>query len=43
MQSNTHDAIVITSYTYEEIIRGKLQEVGYDSSKVVRFFVQDEN
>lgn len=40
---HSHDAIVITSYTYEDIIKKRLQEVGYDSSKVVRFFVQDEN
>lgn len=33
-----HDAIVITSYTFEDEIRRRLDEIGYDSSRVVRFF-----
>lgn len=33
-----HDAIVVTSYTYEDDIRKKLEKVGYDESRVVRFF-----
>ncbi len=33
-----HDAIVITSYTYEESIRNRLKEVRCDEDKVVRFF-----
>lgn len=33
-----HDAIVITSYTYEDDIRMRLEEVGYDRNRVVRFF-----
>lgn len=33
-----HDAIVITSYTFEDEIRERLEKVGYDSSKVERFF-----
>lgn len=33
-----HDAIVITSYTFENEIRRRLEEVGYDEEKVVRFF-----
>ncbi|NLY66836.1 MAG: winged helix-turn-helix transcriptional regulator [Tissierellia bacterium] len=39
----SHDAIVITSYTYEDIIKKRLQEVGYDENKIVKFFVQDIN
>lgn len=37
-RNHNHDAIVITSYTYEDSIRSRLEEVGYDGSKVVRFF-----
>ena len=37
-----HDAIVITSYTYEDEIRKRLEEVGYDGDKVVRFFGEHE-
>lgn len=33
-----HDAVVITSYTFEDRIRERLEEVGYDRSMVVRFF-----
>jgi len=32
------DAVVITSYTFEEDIMEKLREVGYEIGKVVRFF-----
>lgn len=32
------DAVVITSYTFEEDIMEKLKEVGYEMGKVVRFF-----
>lgn len=38
VEEYNHDAIVITSYTYEDSIRKRLEEVGYDSGKVVRFF-----
>lgn len=33
-----HDAIVITSYTFEEDIRQRLEEIDYSMKKVVRFF-----
>jgi len=33
-----HDAIVITSYTFEEDINKRLEEVGYSMEKVVRCF-----
>src|SRR5690606_27496402 len=33
-----HDAIVITSYTFEDDIRERLEEIGYDMSRVERFF-----
>lgn len=33
-----HDGVVITSYTYEDVIRSKLVEVGYEGDRVVRFF-----
>jgi len=33
-----HDAIVITSYTFEEEIRRRLDEVGYERGRVERFF-----
>lgn len=33
-----HDAIVITSYTFEEQIRNRLEEVGYPGDRIVRFF-----
>lgn len=35
-----HDAIVITSYAYEDVIREKLEEIGYPSDKVERFFTE---
>ncbi|MBU5427922.1 winged helix-turn-helix transcriptional regulator [Tissierella pigra] len=38
VEKYSHDAIVITSYTYEDSIRKRLEEVGYDSTKVIRFF-----
>ena len=38
VEEYNHDAIVITSYTYEDSIRKRLEEVGYDHGKVVRFF-----
>lgn len=38
IEKYNHDAIVITSYTYEEDIRKRLEKVDYDESKVVRFF-----
>lgn len=34
----SHDAIIITSYTFEDEISGKLEEVGYPGDRVVRFF-----
>lgn len=33
-----HSVIVVTSYTYEDEIKEKLDEVGYPKDKVVRFF-----
>lgn len=33
-----HDAIVITSYTFEEDILNRLKEIDYDISRVIRFF-----
>ena len=33
-----HDGIVITSYTFEEDIRKKLEEIDYPGDRVVRFF-----
>lgn len=34
-----HDGIVITSYTFEDEIRGKLEEISYDGDRVERFFL----
>lgn len=33
-----HDAILITSYTYEDDIRKRLEEVKYPEDRIVRFF-----
>lgn len=33
-----HDAVIITSYSFEDEISGKLVEVGYPGDRVVRFF-----
>lgn len=33
-----HDAIVITSYTYEDEIRENLKEINYPEEKIIRFF-----
>ncbi|MDR7857552.1 winged helix-turn-helix transcriptional regulator [Tissierella sp.] len=33
-----YDAIVITSYTYEDRIRERLEEIGYVGDRIVRFF-----
>ena len=33
-----HDAVVITSYAYEDEIRGKLKELNYSENKIIRFF-----
>lgn len=33
-----HDAVVITSYAYEDEIRKKLQELNYSEEKIIRFF-----
>ena len=33
-----HDAIVITSYTFEEEIRSRLKKIGYPDNRVERFF-----
>lgn len=35
-----HDAIVITSYTFEEDIITRLEEIGYPGNKVERFFTE---
>ncbi|WP_306432266.1 winged helix-turn-helix domain-containing protein [Wansuia hejianensis] len=33
-----HDAIVITSYTYEEEIKSRLEEINYPKENIIRFF-----
>lgn len=33
-----HHAIVITSYTFEDDIRKRLEEISYDEDRIVRFF-----
>jgi DNA-binding MarR family transcriptional regulator len=33
-----HDAVIITSYAYEDEIRGKLKELNYSENKIIRFF-----
>lgn len=33
-----HDGIVITSYTFEDDIKNRLEEIGYSMDKVTRFF-----
>ncbi len=33
-----HDAIVITSYTFEDDIKGRLKEIEYPEDRIVRFF-----
>lgn len=33
-----HDGIVITSYTFEDDIRKKLEEIGYPGDRIERFF-----
>ncbi|HAQ39744.1 MAG TPA: hypothetical protein DCM73_02190 [Clostridiales bacterium] len=35
-----HDGIVITSYTYEDDITNKLNEIGYPEDRVERFFTE---
>lgn len=35
-----HDGIVITSYTFEDDIRQKLDEIGYPEDRVERFFTE---
>lgn len=35
-----HDAIVITSYTFEDDIREKLEEIDYPGNRVERFFTE---
>lgn len=40
----SHDAVVITSYTFEEDIAGRLEAVEYDMNRVEKFFgVGDED
>ena len=40
----SHDAVVVTSYTFEEDIVGRLKDLGYDMNRVERFFgVGDED
>lgn len=40
-----HDAIIVTSYTFEKDIIKKLDNIGYESGKVVKFFgaIEDKN
>ena len=38
VESCQHDAIVITSYTFEDEIMGRLEEMAYPKEKVIRFF-----
>lgn len=33
-----HHGIIITSYTFEDVIMEKLKSIGYDMDKVIRFF-----
>ena len=33
-----HDAVIITSYAYEDEIRGKLKELNYSENNIIRFF-----
>ena len=33
-----HHGIIITTYTFEDVIMEKLKSIGYDMSKVIRFF-----
>ena len=33
-----HDAVIITSYAYEDEIRGRLKELNYSENKIIRFF-----
>lgn len=33
-----HDGIIITSYTYEDDIKNRLDEIGYPKEKIERFF-----
>ena len=33
-----HDAVIITSYAYEDEIRAKLKEINYSKNKIIRFF-----
>lgn len=35
-----HDGIVIASYTFEEVIRQRLEEIGYPENRVERFFTE---
>lgn len=34
----THDAIIITSYTFEDEIIGRLKEIEYPEDRIIRFF-----
>ena len=38
MEAYEHDAVVITSYTFEDEIIGKLEAISYPEEQVVRFF-----
>lgn len=38
IKKEDHDAIVITSYTFEDEIMDKLEKVGYPEDKIERFF-----
>ena len=38
IKNHKHDGIVITSYTFEEDIRKRLEEIDYLKDKVERFF-----
>ena len=38
ISSFEHDAIVITSYTFEEDLLNRLNEIKYDLNRVIRFF-----
>lgn len=39
VENYTHDAIVITSYTFEDEIRRRLDEIGYSINRTISFFV----
>ncbi len=41
IQAYNHDAVVITSYSFEDDIKEKLREIGYKEDKIERFFAEN--